>query len=66
MAYRATPIPAKGKTSSKLIMGRQIRTTLPSITKVFEPKFLCHVAANKADTEKKKSYKESFDRLNGT
>ena len=66
MAYRATPIPATGKTPSELIMGRQIRTTLPSMTKVLEPKLPCHAGVNKADAETKKSYKESFDRRNGT
>ena len=57
MAYRATPTPATEKTPSELIMGRQIRTTLPSMTKVLEPKLPCHVAVKKADTETKKSYK---------
>ena len=66
MAYRATSIPATGKTPSEVIMGRQIRTTLPSITKVLEPKLTCHAAVKKADAETKKSYKESFDRRNGT
>ena len=66
MAHRVTPIPATEKTPSELIMGRQIRTTLPSMTKVLEPKLPCHAAVKKADAETKKSYKESFDRRNGT
>ena len=63
---RATPIPATGKTPSELIMGRQIPTTLPKITKVLAPKIPGHAAAKKADAETKRVYKESFDRRNGT
>ena len=66
MAYRATPIPATGRTPSELIMGRQIRTTLPSMTKALEPKLPCHAAVKKSDAKTKKSYRESFDRRNGT
>ena len=66
MAYRATPIPATGKTQSELIMGRQTRTTLPTMTKVLELKFPNHASVLKADAETKRVYKESFDRRNGT
>ena len=66
MAYRATPIPATGKTPSELIMGRQIRTTVPIMAKVLEPKLPNHATVKKADAKAKRGYKESFDRRNGT
>ena len=66
MAYRATPIPATGKTPSELIMGRQIRTTVPTMAKVLEPKLPNHAMVKKADAKAKRGYKESFDRRNGT
>lgn len=64
-AYRATPIPATGKTLSELIMGRQIRTTVPIMAKVLEPKLPNHATVKKADDKAKRGYKESFDRRNG-
>ena len=65
MAYRATPTPATGKTPSELIMGRLIRTTLPTLTKVLEPKLPNHTAIKRADIKAKRGYKESFDKRNG-
>ena len=60
MAYSATPIPATGTTPSELIMGRQIRTTVPTMAKVLEPKLPNHATFKKADAKAKRSYKESF------
>ena len=48
MAYHTTPIPATGKTPSELIMGRLIRTTLPTLSKVLEPKLPHHYTVKKA------------------
>jgi len=48
MTYRATPIPATGKTPSELIMERLIRTTLPTLSKVFEPKLPNHYSSQKS------------------
>ena len=66
LAYHATPVPATGKTSPELIMGKQIRTTIPTMAKVSEPKLPHHTAVKKADVIAKRCYKESFDRRNGT
>ena len=66
MAYRATPIPATGKAPSELIMGRQIRTNVPTMAKVLQPKLPNHATVKKADAKAKRGYKEFFDRRNGT
>ena len=47
-------------------MGRQIRTTVPTMAKVLEPKLPNHATVKKADAKAKKGYKEFFDRRNGT
>ena len=65
MAYRATPITATGKTPFELIMGRLIRITLPTLSKVLEPKLPKHTAVKRADIKAKRGYKESFVKRNG-
>ena len=65
MAYRASPIPATGKTPSELIMERLICTTLPTLTKVLEPKLRNHAAVKRADIKAKRGYNESLDKRNG-
>lgn len=62
MAYHATPIPAAGKTPSELIMGRQIRTTVPTMAKVLAPKLPNHAMVKKADAKAKRGYKEWYKR----
>ena len=66
MTYRSTPVPSTGKTPSELIIGRLIRTTIPTMVKVLEPKLPTPAAVTKADAKAKKGYKESFDRRNDT
>ena len=66
MVYKATPIPATGKTPSELIMGRLIRTTLPTVTRVLEPKLPNHSTVKRADLKANRGYNESFDKRNGS
>ena len=66
MADRATPVPATRKTPVELIMGRQIRTTIPTMVKFSQQKLTDHAAVKKADVKAKGGYRESFDRRNGT
>ena len=65
MAYCIIPVPATSKTPLELIMGRQLWTTIPRMSKVIEPKLPDHAAVNKADVKAKRGYKESFYRRNG-
>ena len=43
-------------------MGRLIRTTLPTPTKVLEPKRPNHTAVKRADIKAKRGYKEFFEK----
>ena len=63
---RAIPVTAIGETPPGLIIGRQIRGTIPTMAEVSKPKLPDHAAVKKADVKAKKRYKESFDRGNGT
>ena len=53
MADRATPVPATRKTPVELIMGRQIRTTIPKMVKFSQRKLTDHAAVKKADVKAK-------------
>lgn len=39
MAYRSTPVASMGVSPSQLMMGRQLRTTLPTMSSNLEPKW---------------------------
>ena len=47
-------------------MGRLIRTTLPTPTKVLEPKRPNHTAVKRADIKAKRGFKEFFEKRNGS
>lgn len=65
MAYRATPIMATGASPSQLIMGRQIRTTVPVVEKNLLPKWPNLKNVKKRDTEYKRRYAYYFNRRHG-
>ncbi|XP_060064760.1 uncharacterized protein K02A2.6-like [Ylistrum balloti] len=65
MAYRATPIVATGSSPSQLIMGRQIRTTVPVVEKKLVPKWPNAKNVRKRDTEYKRCYVYHYNRRHG-
>ncbi|XP_060078807.1 uncharacterized protein K02A2.6-like [Ylistrum balloti] len=65
MAYRATPIVATGSSPSQLIMGRQIRTTVPVVEKKLVPKWPNAKNVRKRDTEYKRCYAYHYNRRHG-
>ncbi|XP_032235105.1 uncharacterized protein K02A2.6-like [Nematostella vectensis] len=65
MTYRATPTQATKESPCKLIMGREIRTRLPTLTDNLHPKTPNHKEVRKADERTKQKYKKSFDDRHG-
>ena len=65
MAYRATPIPATGVSPSQLIMGRQIRTTVPMLTSNLLPAWSDFTSVREADKKMKKRYSSAYNSKHG-
>ena len=65
LTYRATPIEATGVSLAQLIMGRQIRTTIPVLPQILTPAWpdLDQVAEN--DKRAKTTYRYYYDRHHG-
>ena len=65
MVYRATPIPATGVSLSQLIMGRQIRTTVPMLTSNMLPAWTGFSTTCEADKRMKERYSSAYNRKHG-
>ena len=62
MSYRATPLQASGASPAQLMLGRQIKTTLPTVDKVLAPKWPDFTKVRKADTKVKENYRRTYNR----
>lgn len=66
MAYRSTPIAATGYSPSQLIMGRVIRTTLPTLPRNLEPAWPDQEKVKDNDDRAKSSYRYYYNRRYST
>lgn len=53
MSYRATPLQATGASPAQLMLGRQIKTTVPTVDKVLTPKWPDFTKVRKCDAKAK-------------
>lgn len=65
MSYRTTPLQATGASPVKLLLGRQIKTTVPTIDKVLLPKWPDFLKVRKADAKAKETYRRTYNRCYG-
>ena len=66
MAYRATPVAATGFSPSQLIMGRTIRTTLPTLPSNLQPRWPDSREVKDNDEKAKSSYRYYYNRRYST
>ena len=62
LAYRATPLPWCGRLPAELLMGRNIRSTLPMPTSTLVPKWPYNQEFQRSDERFKKHQKTNYDR----
>ena len=65
MSYRATPHTATGVNPSQLLMGREIRTLLPTLESNLKPISVPYEAVAERDEKSKTAYPQSFDKRHG-
>ena len=65
MSYRATPHTATGVSPSQLMMGREIRTLLPTLESNLKPISVNYEAVAERDERSKTAYRQSFDKRHG-
>lgn len=61
MSYRATPHTSTGVSLCQLMMGREIRTLLPTLESNLKPVLPNHEAAAKKNEQSKTAYRQYFD-----
>ena len=64
MAYRSTPIASTGVSPAELIMGRRIRTALPTLDKTLCPRWPDLNIIRSRDEETKERYRFYYDEHN--
>lgn len=65
MSYRSTPCSTTGFSPAKLLMGRKIRTTLPTLEKKLLPKRPSRTAVKERDGKEKAQQAHYFNRHHG-
>uniref|UniRef100_A0A3Q3F2G2 Integrase catalytic domain-containing protein n=1 Tax=Labrus bergylta TaxID=56723 RepID=A0A3Q3F2G2_9LABR len=65
MSYRSTPCSTTGFSSAELLMGRSIRTTLPTLEKNLTPKWPRLTAVKEKDSKGKAKQAYYYNRRNG-
>ena len=65
MSYRSTPLPSLGLSPAILLMGREIRTTLPTLPRNLRPKKVDHNVLKAADKATKLRSATNFNRKHG-
>jgi len=65
MSYRATPCASTGFSPAQLIMGRNIKTTVPTLERHLEPQWPDTRRVQQNDSAAKAVYKEYYDRRHG-
>uniref|UniRef100_A0A9J8CHS5 Gypsy retrotransposon integrase-like protein 1 n=1 Tax=Cyprinus carpio carpio TaxID=630221 RepID=A0A9J8CHS5_CYPCA len=65
MSYRATPLQATGVSPAQLMMGRQIRTTVPTLESHLPPEWHDLRRVRKAHQKAKRTYRKYYNKRNG-
>lgn len=65
LAYRSTPHSATGETPAKMLMGREIRTSLPSLPSMLNPEWPDFTAVRDRHEDYKRDMKQAYDKRHG-
>lgn len=66
MSYRATPISATGLSPAQLMIGRQLRTTVPILPKQLNPSPIDYKTVRRKDQQTKAAYRFFYNRRHST